>query len=344
MSRITMKDVARQAGVSQPTVSHVINGTASISGNVTRKVNKAIEQLGYLPNAAARSLKKNTSNIVGLIVPSVDMRFYGELVKVIERILRKEGYITFLCNTFYNGHLEKEYVETLIQNNVIGVISGSDIVDEKSYSLLINNDISTVLLDTQKKLEGMFSVQVDNELIARLAVSHLYDTGARKISYCSEPIATSMLQTRYECFKHAMKEFGLTLHKNQCFFAQNQFNNHSKIEMGYDVAANVLLQDDIDAVFASSDEFAYGIISRFKEHKIDIPGQIQIMGCDNDPFSSLITPSLTTLQQPISLMAEIGVDMLLRLINDQGLSERSKCLEPSIIIRESTKEISIGKS
>lgn len=339
-----MKDVARQAGVSQPTVSHVINGTASISANVTRKVNNAIEQLGYLPNAAARSLKKNTSNIVGLIVPSVDMRFYGELVKVIERILRKEGYITFLCNTFYNGHLEKEYVETLIQNNVIGVISGSDIVDEKSYSLLINNDISTVLLDTQKNLDGMFSVQVDNELLARLAVSHLYDAGARKISYCSEPLATSMLQTRYECFKHAIIEFGLSLDKNKCYFGQNEGNKYSKIEMGYNVAANILLQDDIDAVFASSDEFAYGIISRLKEDKIDIPEQIQIMGCDNDPFSSLITPSLTTLQQPISLMAEIGVNMLLRLINGQTLEEGSKCLEPSIIIRESTQKITKQKS
>lgn len=339
MKQPTMKDVARLAGVSQPTVSHVINGTAPISDAVKEKVHEAIRELGYIPGGTAKQSKNQKSNMIGLIVPDVSIRFYSELVKVIETALRKKGYIVFLCNTFYNESLEREYIETLIQHNVLGVISGANLQDEMSYRLLERNNIPVTLLDTVNEVDWMFSVKVDNMMIARMAVSHLYNIGARNICYISEPFNNTLLKLRYEYFQQALAEFGLSHDDSICFIGQYQYDNFSKLKMGYNLAANIMLHSKIDAVFASSDEFAFGVIRRLKEHGVSIPQQIPIMGCDNDPFSALISPSLTTIWQPISQMGEIGVQRLLCLINGETLEQKTMKLEPNIIIRESTMKI-----
>jgi len=339
----TMKDVAKLAGVSQPTVSHVINGTASISDGVVKRVNEAIEQLGYIPNAMAKGLKTHKSQIIGIIVPDVGIRYYGEMVKAIEILLRKNGFMIFLCNTFYNGQLERDYIQTLIQHNVLGVIAGFGLIDEKSYQLLEKHNIPTVMLDSGNMGEKSYSVTIDNELMAHMAVSHLYDVGARVISYCSEPMGVNVLETRYTYFRKAVEEFGLEFDEKRCFIAQNPYDDYNKMKMGYNIAANILLYDNIDAVFASSDEFAFGIVSRLKEYGIEIPQQMQIMGCDNDPFSKLISPPLTTIWQPLNKMADIGVSMLASLINGEMVEETSVCLEPNIIIRESTLKIRAQK-
>ena len=340
----TMKDVAKLAGVSQPTVSHVINGTASISDSVVKRVNEAIEQLGYIPNAMAKGLKTHKSQIIGIIVPDVGIRYYGEMVKAIEILLRKKGFMIFLCNTFYSSQLEHDYIQTLIQHNVLGVMAGFSLIDERSMPLLKKHNIPTVCLDSGNPQSKDNNVCVDNEMVARMAISHLYDVGARVISYCSEPMGVNVLETRYKYFRKAIEEFGLEFDEKRCFIAQNPYDDYNKMKMGYNIAANILLYDNIDAVFASSDEFAFGIISRLKEHGIDIPQQIQIMGCDNDPFSKLISPPLTTIWQPINKMADIGVSMLTSLIGGETLEETSVCLEPNIIIRESTLKIRSQKT
>ena len=339
MKQPTMKDVAKLAGVSQPTVSHVINGTASISDIVIQKVNDAIDELGYVPNVMAKSLKTNKSNLIGLIVPDVSIRFYAEMVKLVETALRQKGLMVFLCNTFYDRRLERKYVETLIQHNVLGVISGSSLLDDRSGELLAKNQIPVTLLDTSRTNEHFFNVNVDNKKLAHIAVSHLYSTGAHNISYVSEPTETSVLIHRYEYFIQALAEFGLKYDKQICFISPNQYETNNKMQLGYNLGANILMHDKIEAVFASSDEFAFGVMARLKEHGVDIPQQIPIMGCDNDPFSTLVSPSLTTIWQPLVQMSQAGVQRLLRLIDGETLKTKTLNLEPNIIIRESTMKI-----
>lgn len=340
MKQPTMKDVAKLAGVSQPTVSHVINGTASISAIVTRKVNEAIRELGYIPPAATRSDQTNRSNLIGLIVPDVSIRFYAQLVKKIEITLRKKGYMVFLCNTFYSEQLERRYVETLIQHKVMGVISASNLMSNQSYYLLKNNNIPVALLDTTQEVEWAHNVNVDNYRVAKMAVSHLYNIGTKNICYVSEPLRADVLKNRYEYFKQTLAEFGLKYDHNICFIAQNRYENDNKMKMGYNIGANILLHSKIDAVFASSDEFAFGVMQRLKEHDVGIPKDIAIMGCDNDPFSKLMSPSLTTVWQPINKMAETGAQGLVRIISGEAVGETIVRLDPDIIIRESTMKSS----
>ena len=177
----TMKDVAKLAGVSQPTVSHVINGTAPISGSVVKRVNEAIEQLGYIPNATAKSLKSRKSQIIGIIVPDVAIRFYAEMVKAIEMRLRKQGFMMFLCNTLYSNQLEHDYVRTLIQHNALGVIVGYSLLEENRGSC--SNTAYHGFAGCQRHQSCGAPGDVDNQMLARMAVSHLCD--AARISYCS---------------------------------------------------------------------------------------------------------------------------------------------------------------
>ena len=335
----TMTDVARLAGVSQATVSHVVNGTASISDNVVKKVQDAMRELGYVPSSASRGARGDKASVVGIVIPNVGIRFYGEIVHSIEQLLRQKGYVIFLCNTFYDSKLERTYVMELIRHRAVGVIAGYGLLNEESKALLKKHRIPTVMLDTERNLGEDYSVHIDNQKLARMAVSHLYDVGSRTISYCSEPLRYEVLKTRYRYFQEALEEFGLKFEEKNCFIEQTQSEDYRKVKMGYNIAANILMQDHIDAVFASSDEFAFGIISRMKEYGVDIPGDIQIMGCDNDPFSKLLTPSLTTIWQPITKMAEIGVLMLTNLMEGKPVEEREVCLEPSIVIRESTLKV-----
>lgn len=337
-----MKDVAKRVGVSQPTVSHVINGTAPISENVRRKVLTAIDELGYVPNAMAKGLKTRKSAIVGLIVPDVSIHYYSTVVKAVERAMRKQGYMVFLCNTFYSPEVESQYVETLIQHNVIGVLSCSDLLDKKSHKLLSKHKIPIVLIDSMTDREdGILRIGVDNDAIARMAINHLYEVGARNICYVSEPLGAEVISLRVNAFKKAMKEKGLECSDKNIFIAPKQYDTHDKMQQGYNIGANILVNPEIDAVFASSDEFAFGVLKRLKEYGVNIPDDILLMGCDNDDLSAMITPSLTSIVQPIKEMAKLGVKVLCEAINDENTEYKNIVLEPSILIREST--VKIGK-
>ncbi len=337
-----MKDVAKKVGVSQPTVSHVINGTAPISENVRRKVLSAIDELGYVPNAMAKGLKTRKSAIVGLIVPDVSLHYYSAVVKAVERAMRLQGYMVFLCNTFYNAEVESQYIETLIQHNVIGVMSCSDLLEKKSFKLLERHRIPIVLIDSRTDTgDGVTRIGVDNLEIARIAVNHLYEVGARNICYVSEPLGAEVIGLRVNAFKQAMNEKGLECSDKNCFIAPKQYDTYDKMQQGYNIGANILVNPSIDAVFASSDEFAFGVLSRLKEYGVGIPEDILLMGCDNDELSAMITPSLTSVVQPIKQMAKLGVKMLCDAIKEEKVSSETIVLEPSILIREST--VKIGK-
>ena len=330
-----MKDVAKLAGVSQPTVSYVINETASVSHEVAEKVKKAIKELGYLPNALARDLKRKKTNNVGLIIPDVENGYYAEITKGIEKTLRERGFITFLSNTSYDVELERLYIKALIQKKVAGIVLGYGLIDKRAYEEIYEFEIPAVLLDDKLEFNGMRipSVEVNNITGSMLAVEHLYNIGAKKICYAGEPLFNRTGNLRFEGFQNAMQKFGYGEDDKVLFIENNQYN---KLEMGYNIGAQILLNGTIDAVFASSDNLAFGIIQRLKEHNVSIPDEIAIIGYDDIQLSKLVTPSLTTVSQPKYLMAKKGVEMLLKMINGEPLKEKECMMEPSLIIREST--------
>lgn len=330
-----MKDVAKLAGVTQPTVSNVVNGSESVSVQVKERVLKAIDQLGYVPNALAKGLKQQKTNTVGLIIPDIDSGFYSEIAKGVEESLRNSGYITFLCNTLYKSELEKLYLNALIQQNVAGIIVAYPLVDQKIYARFKKYNIPLVVLDDKVEEEEFVipSVEMNNLNGSKLAIDHLFRTGAKKICFASEPLFSRALKLRYEGFRQAMKRYDLNLDENLILIENNQYD---KIKMGYNLGAQILLRDNVDAVYASSDNLAFGIMKRFQEYGIKIPDDIVVVGYDDVPLSELISPALTTVSQPKQQMAMKGAEILIKMINNEEYDFTEVTFEPSLIVRQSS--------
>jgi LacI family transcriptional regulator len=335
MKPATMKDVAKLAGVTQPTVSNVVNGSESVSSKVRARVLEAIDQLGYVPNALARGLKQQRTNTIGLIIPDIDSGFYSEITKGVERSLRTSGFITFLCNTFYNPDLEKQYLNALIQQNVAGIIIAYPLVDKKIYANFNKHNIPLVVLDDKVEDNDFIipSVEMNNSKGSLLAVEHLHRTGAKKICFASEPLFSRALTLRYEGFRLAMKKFNLEVSEDLIFIENNQYD---KIKMGYNMGAQILLSGKVDAVYASSDNLAFGIMKRFQECGLKIPEDIIIIGYDDVPLSELITPTLTTIAQPKDQMAKKGAEIMIKMIKQEEFDITEVVFEPSLIVRQSS--------
>lgn len=331
----TMKDVAKLAGVTQPTVSNVINGTQFVSAEVKRKVLDAIQQLNYVPNALAKGLKQSKTNTVGLLVPDIGSGFYSEIAKGVEQHLRASNYITFLCNTFYNPELEKVYLNAFVQQNVAGIVVAYPLIDKNIYADFINYRIPLVVIDDKVEDDHFTipSVEINNTNGSLYAVEHLYRAGAKTICFASEPLFSRALVKRFEGFKSAMDQYGLKIDEQLIFIENNQYD---KMKMGGRIGAQIMMLDGVDAVFASSDNVAFGIVKQFQEYGMRIPDDIIVVGYDDVPLCELISPTLTTVSQPKYEMAQKGSEMLVRLMNNEPLDSSEIVLEPSLIIRQSS--------
>ena len=335
MSKLpTMNDVAREAGVSQATVSYVINGTASISPEVKGRVNDAIEKIGYTINLNAKSLKTQRTNIVGVLIPDIDNGFYSEMIREIEHYLRRNGYIMLLCNTSYDSEIEKEYIKTLFEHNVAGIIIGYGLIEQSIYSDKRYHNKSIIVIDDliEKKEFQIPSMEIDNIKAGKIAASHLLNTGAKKICFASEPLSSRALKNRYVGFHEEVKKCNLT-ESEWCAIIEDR--QYKKVEMGNNIGAKIILDGEIDAVFATSDILAYGIVQKLLNHGIKIPQNIIVMGFDDIPLARFMTPRLTTISQPIKDFARLAVGALVNSIeNKQNIVH--EILEPLLIIRDST--------
>lgn len=332
----TMKDIADIAGVSQATVSYVLNDSKNISEKVKKKILKAAEDLGYIPNAVARNLKKRETNIIGVVVPDVMNSYYNEIIKHIERLTREKGYFIYICYTMHEPEIEDWYVTSLIQQKVAGVILCYGLTNRECYKKLYKYNIPVVNIDdkTEDDEGQLSSILVDNIKGSFLAIQHFYSLGIRQICYISEPLYNLALRERYEGFIKAMKSFGLEINKENIYIAGKE-KEYEKINLGYIATEMIISKARVRAIFASNDQIAFGVIKRLKEENIKIPEDIALIGYDNVPFSSVISPSLTTLNQPIETMCKKGTGKLFKIKNGEKDIKTKIILEPNLVIRDS---------
>jgi LacI family transcriptional regulator len=332
----TMNDVAHLAGVTQATVSYVINNTVEISEAVKKRVLDAANELGYIPNVVARNLKMRKTNTIGIIVPDVMNNYYSEMIKYAEKITREQGYFTFICNTMHDGDIEDWYITALIQQKVAGVIICYGLTNRECYNKLFNYRIPFVDLDDETGANEAEApcVLLNNIKGSFLVVQHFISLGIKDIAYISEPLYNLALKDRYEGYKRAMKEFGLPINNDMVFVSEDT-REYEKIQLGYVAAKEILSKSRPSGIFAATDQIAFGVIKRLNEAKIRIPENVAVVGYDNVPFSSVVVPSLTTINQPVMTMCIQGAQMLFGAIKGEPETKKKIMLEPSIVIRES---------
>ena len=305
----TIVDVARLAGVTPTTVSRVINNRGYISEKTKKRVQEAMDELGYQPNEIARSLTKQKSNTIGVIVPHISHPYFAKLISNLENEAAKKDYKIILCNSKEKAEKEKQYLD-MCKSNTGG--------------------IPVVLLEKNFE-EGKLGIQCDNYQGGKLATEHLIECGCKKILHLSGVIDEEMPADNRE------KAFIDVCSKNEIEYFIKKYDIDTYNQMNYYDYIKAALNEieGVDGIFASSDLIAAQVIQVCNEIKIRIPEDIKLVGFDDVDISQLTTPRITTVHQPIKEMARLSIGLIDAKYNNIEVNEKT-ILSIKLIIREST--------
>lgn len=317
MIRIRITDVAKKAGVSTTTVSRVINNERYVSEEKRKLVEKAIGELGYSPNRMARSLVRQKTNLIGVIVPQVNLSFYYSIITTMERVAFEQGYNLFICNTIHNAKKELQYLKLCKELRVDGLILMHEQLHEDSIQFIKDWGIEAVSASGEMDGIDIPSILVDNRKAAKEITTYLINMGHRHIHFIAgskDPHAT--LTTRLSGFYDAIKE------SNEDIQFEVEYGDYS-IMSGYKAMEKFIQSGNIPtAIFAISDDMAIGAINCMKEYGIKVPEEISVVGFDGSDISRHFLPRLTTVEQPIDEIGEQTILSLIKLINGEKIKER----------------------
>lgn len=326
----SIKDVAREAGVSTATVSHVINNTRYVSEEVRARVLRAVEECGYYPNAHARSLASGRSRIIGLVISDIANPFFPELVKSIETAAFERGYDVILSNTNYDTERTSHYVKRFIERKVAGVAVMTSEMDKSLVDELAKREVPAVFLDVGEPGLHLNNLRVDYEGGIEQAISHLVELGHHRIAYISGSTNLRSARRRLEAFRRTM---------GQLFPEEPEhvFYGNFKVEGGRQAAGEILAAGDLPtAVIAGNDLTAIGAISEFRAAGLNVPRDISIVGFDDITFASLTEPTLTTVNLPRDELGRRAVEVLLDSLEDLEKEGAEIRISTELVIRGST--------
>ncbi|EPB6521024.1 substrate-binding domain-containing protein [Vibrio parahaemolyticus] len=330
----TMKDIAKLAGVSTSTVSHVINKTRFVSEEISERVNNAAKELNYYaPSALARSLKVNRTQTIGMLVTTSTNPFFGEVVKGVERSCYHKGYSLILCNTEGDNERMRQSINTLLQKRVDGLIlMCSSLEGERIDVFERYPDIPVVVMDWGPMLFTSDKIQDNSLRGGYLAAKYLIDCGHTEIGCITGPLIKHQAQMRYEGYKRAMNEAGLDFNAN--WIIESDF----ECEGGYQAFKKMAERGTLpSSIFVSNDMMAMGVINAANELSIKVPDDLSIIGYDDIHIAKFMSPSLTTIHQPKYRLGQAAVETLVRRLDDKSNEAQVVQLEPTLVVRNSVK-------
>ena len=330
----TMKDIAKLAGVSTSTVSHVINKTRFVSEEISERVNNAAKELNYYaPSALARSLKVNRTKTIGMLVTTSTNPFFGEVVKGVERSCYQKGYSLILCNTEGDNERMRESINTLLQKRVDGLIlMCSSLEGERIDVFERYPDIPVVVMDWGPMLFTSDKIQDNSLRGGYLAAKYLIDCGHKEVGCITGPLIKHQAQMRYEGYKRAMLETELEFNAN--WIVESDF----ECEGGYQAFKKMVERGPLpSSIFVSNDMMAMGVINAANELGIQIPEQLSIIGYDDIHIAKFMSPSLTTIHQPKYRLGQAAVETLLRKLDEKSVEAQVVQLEPTLVERNSVR-------
>jgi DNA-binding LacI/PurR family transcriptional regulator len=334
--RPTLNAVAARAGVGRGTVSRVINGSPKVSARSRAAVEKAIAELGYVPNRAARSLATRRTDAVALVVPDAGTRLFSEpyfsgIIRGVSSELTGAGMQLLLVLTSD----EKEHgrlAAYLAAQRVDGVLMMAVHADDTLPDRLDELALPTVLAGRRDQGERLAHVRADNRGGARLAVRHLLAGGRRSVATITGPLDMDVARARLDGYEEALREAGAAAG------AEDLVANGDFTEEGGRAAMRELLRrcPDLDAVFAASDVMASGAVLELRAAGRRVPYDVAVIGFDDSVVARHIDPPLTSVRQPLEEMGRTMADLLLKEIAHQGTGRRAVVLPTELVVRAST--------
>lgn len=328
----TRNDVARRANVSAATVSYVVNGgPRPVSAGARARVLDAIAALNYRPNLVARSLVRQRTHGIGLVVPDNANPFFAEFARQVEDVAFAHGYTVFLCNTNRDAARELAYLDLLLDKRVDGVITTSSGLRTEHLAPFRQSDVPLVLVDPSTPGLGFDSVRVDDELGGRLGTAHLIAHGYRDIACLAGPSDTVGANRRFAGYRQALAGVGITPHPEWVRYGP------FAADSGYDRARVLLMGDRRPrAIFAHDDLLAIGVLRAAWDLGIRVPEELAVVGFDDISVARLMTPPLTSVVQPLDAIAEYAVSRLIQRMGKESIDgDDDRLITPRLAIRAS---------
>ena len=330
-SRPTIRDVARQAGVSHQTVSRVINGSEGVLPETRALVDAAIEQMGYRPNAIARSMARGQTHTLACISPNLTDFTFASVIEGAEVEARQHEYF-MLSSSASDPETFRELVDELVgHRRVDGLIVINPYSDERFE--YIPKDFPLVFVGASAHEKNICSVSLDDEKVAFEATRHLLLLGHKKIALVTGPMEEDCSQDRTEGYRHALQEAGIVF--DESMVIEGDWSATS----GQSALLSFIEQGRVPtAVFAQNDRMAMGVLRAARDANIKVPTQLAVIGVDDMPLSTYFDPPLTTMRQDIPRIGREATRMLLDIIQKKTTEPRDLKLSAQLVVRQSTSE------
>ncbi len=340
--KVTIKDIAKKLNVTPSTISRALSDHPSISTKTKDLVRKTAIELNYHPNRMASSLRRGKGHSIGVVLPKINSNFMSNCIFGIESVTYPSGYDLIICQSNESFEKEMNNIEALIASRVSGVLISLS-RDTKNIDHLRNvlrRNVPLVMFDRIEESLNVDSAVNDDRTTSADAVVHLAKQGFKKIAILSGPTHTYVYKNRLMGYLDGLRLSNLEINENWIY--SNVFSKDNAKKIVKDIFKKSLNKSRPDAFFCTGDKIALGVLQSVKELGLSIPDDIGVIGYANDPFSSIITPSLTTIEQ---FPKEIGISAAKIIINliEQGktfTSPNKKILiKPQLIVRETSSRV-----
>ncbi len=334
MADLTLESIAQKAGVSRSTVSRVINRQPNVSPAVREKVLQIVQETGYQPHQAARSLASRSTNVIGLVIPRTVQMFFADpyFQRLLQGIAEGCNHTDYTLSLFLITDLqsEKKLIPRIMQKSLVdGIIIQATHLGDDILPKIAQGDTPILVAGRPLNASSASYIDVDNVRGAKLAVEHLIQQGKQRIMTVTGALDTSVGLDRLEGYTKALSTHGMDYQES--WIVEGDYTETSAYE-----GTGLLLAQQPDAIFCASDVMAVGVLKRLRHEGIRVPDQVAVVGYDDLPPSRMADPPLTTVRQPIRRFGIKAVETLIEIIHNPTLGQMRVIMDTELVIRNSS--------
>tara|TARA_R110002033_G_scaffold60580_2_gene110855 strand:+ start:8472 stop:9491 length:1020 start_codon:yes stop_codon:yes gene_type:complete len=334
--RTTLKDIANELNISPAAVSKAMHDDSRISDKTKKEVERVAKELNYQPNHLASALRKGKSHLVGVIVPRTNSNFFSSVIEQMEAVLDKAGYNIIITQSNESFKKECKNIDTLLYTQVDGIIASmaNETVDLSHYEKIKSNGIPLILFDRGENDLNVDYVGINDYDSSQIIVAHLVEKGCKRIAHIGGYRRTRIFNNRIKGYVDALEKHNLPIDDSLII------ESSLTLEDGRNEMLKLLkLKDRPDAVYVASDYAALGALQILNEENINVPNDIRLVGFGNEPFTSLVNPSITSVAQHSKDIGRLAAERFLNLVSQDDLKQSLNkiILDAELIIRDSSK-------
>lgn len=331
---VTIYDVAKALNISPSTVSRGLKDHPHIHADTKKRIRAMAKEMGYQQNKFASSLRKRSTETIGVVVPKLNSFFMATVIAGMEEITNQFGYGLIISQSQESGKKETACVSTLFHSRVDGLLVSLayDTENIDHFNQILRKNIPVVFFDRVSNCPGCMGIVIDNFRAGYEVTSHLIDQGCRRIMHIGGNMLRNVYSDRFEGYKRALADNGIAFDDELLIVSE------LGSQAGLDAVQAILrMKDRPDGIFTSNDASAVAVICELQKSGIKVPGDIAVAGFNNEPVSRVIKPCLTTVDYPAREIGRLAATSLINILNDKGASSLSTIIvKHELIVREST--------